>query len=225
VWWWSQSSFTVSRGRRRPFFLSSPAVVLLVQMESLTAIHSSAVGTNHVYQTVAGSCHLLSFPIQRERVRMVNRPQGAIFIENHNFNCVKDKNAGRVIAIHDEIEDVVHFVVATQVTEQASVSMFYQRWTGGTDRFGLPLFCLSSKDDTWENFYQKHFESECLQLSFDRKNSFKSVQFCNQIFRRRAGNVPLAADITNLKDGGIQCSSHGPDAMLPLIRHWPRPRG
>jgi hypothetical protein len=190
----------------------------------LAAIAGSAVGTNCFYQVVPGSCVLSVLKVESQRVCMDSpNTMPVTFIECHNLQAVKDKGAGKVIAIH-EGEDKAHlgFVVSIDVSGR-KLTLFYQRWCGSTTHAGVPLVCLIPENETWDDSYQHHFVSETFTYSLnDNRGGWPRVKFLNQICGPRPGGgcVALASGLVNPKDGGIQCSSLGPDFFLPF-KHLP----
>jgi hypothetical protein len=189
----------------------------------LRAITGSAVGTNNFYQVVGGSTFLSIVTFENQRV-CIDRENSmpVTFIESHNLNKVEEKGAGRAIAVHvGEGKAHLGFVVSIQVMA-GNVTLFYQRWTGGTNDALVPLVCLLPENATWEDSYQHHFAPENFTFSLDSKRAgWPIVKFLNQICGPRPGGSQrvLAEGLRNEIDGCTQCSSQGPDVFLP-IRLW-----
>jgi hypothetical protein len=147
-----------------------------------------------------------------------NTMPGVTFTVCPNLQDVKNNGGGRAIAVHDGEDTYLGFVVSTRVMN-GHVTLFYQRWIGGTNDAGVPLFCLFPPMATWEGSYESHFVSDSVTFALDsRRTGWPKVRFLNQICGPRPGGRSLADGLQNDVDGGTQCSRAGPDQMLPFSR-------
>jgi hypothetical protein len=128
------------------------------------------------------------------------------FIECDNLHEVKNKGAGKAIAVHVG-EDKAHlgFVVSIQVTA-GNVTLFYQRWNGDTNDASIPFVCLLTENQTWEDNHNHHFVSESFTFSLESKQrDWPKVKFLNQICGPRPGGIQRvpAIGLRNRKDGWL----------------------
>ncbi len=88
-------------------------------------------------------------------------------------------------------------------------------WTGGVSDTGVPSFASLKFIEKWDDV-SSHFTLR----EFDPKN-VESV-FLNQVRGIPIGNNPVSENMRNCSDGGIQCSSSGPDIFSPSVPSFSR---
>ncbi len=88
-------------------------------------------------------------------------------------------------------------------------------WTGGVSDTGVPSFASPKFIETWDDI-SSHFTLR----EIDPGNV--EIVFLNQVRGIPIGNNPVSENTRNCSDGGIQCSSDGPDIFSPNVPTFSR---
>lgn len=160
------------------------------------------------------------------------------FVESRNLQKIPSGGAGLAIAFVDE---TLH-----EHGKQPKSPLSFTLWKLGVllrvDGRGRRAVVLeytggafnsnpSPTENQWDNYYSKFFKRKFLRLESPNtsfKNKHYSVEapfwkggsaslvFLNQVTGPRAGGIGLSTDLVNSIDYNVQCSTSGPDVLIPV---------
>jgi hypothetical protein len=137
--------------------------------------------------------------VGNERIHPAHAPSRSLFyIECRNLHSMPREGKGVVVAVKDQ-EEEWRLGMLVAVTNE---SLHFFEWTG------VP-FWNTSAGAGWAE-YEGCFSFKVLLLS-----DVREFRFLNQTYGRRAGGISLTDGLRNEEDGKLQCSSIGPDLLLP----------
>jgi hypothetical protein len=137
--------------------------------------------------------------VGNQRIYPAHVPSLSLFyIECRNLHSMPREGKGVVVAVKEQ-EDDWRLGMLVAVTND---SLHFFEWTG------VPFWNTHS-DAGWDE-YEGCFSFKQLLLS-----DVQEFRFLNQTYGRRAGGMSLTDGLLNVGDGKVQCSTIGPDLLLP----------